>query len=310
MYESNKNDCDLDFDLHAIWQDSSGIPMPPPCLATDPGKARQISSDEGEPAGYGIQGSSVIECFVHPTYDKLPAFKWMGPDPLSMSTQASDMFFYMSAFAFPIEVHWIEFRLVRFDRKTGERIGERLFILPRIETALGNLCREHGNFVFVNITQVEQVSLHRPRLQRYLQMFHSESLLCDETCGSVYILLMGSKTSRAENDAFTEQNSSHSAWAWQAFSTKVQIVMDTLDYRNLRNCAIGAIIGMLGFSYFVIDLLMFLVFHFPSTQESIPYALAVIAFGGGIAVWYLCVVFQNVFNAFHKEEATNGQASM
>ena len=86
--------------------------------------------------------------------------------------------------------------------------------------------------------------------------------------------------------------------------------MDTLDYRNLRNCAIGAIIGMLGFSYFVIDLLMFLVFHFPSTQESIPYALAVIAFGGGIAVWYLCVVFQNVFNAFHKEEATNGQASM
>jgi hypothetical protein len=86
--------------------------------------------------------------------------------------------------------------------------------------------------------------------------------------------------------------------------------MDTLDYRNLRNCAIGAIIGMLGFSYFVIYLLMFLVFHFPSTQESIPYALAVIAFGGGIAVWYLCVVFQNVFNAFHKEEATNGQALM
>jgi hypothetical protein len=134
-------DCDWDLDLHAIWQDSSGIPMPPPCLATDPGKARQISSDEGEPAGYETQGSSVIECFLHPTYDKLPAFKWIGPDPLSMSTQASDMFFYMSAFAFPIEVHWIEFRLVRFDRKTGERIGERLFILPRIETALGNLCR-------------------------------------------------------------------------------------------------------------------------------------------------------------------------
>ncbi|CAG8905390.1 unnamed protein product [Penicillium nalgiovense] len=39
--------------------------------------------------------------------------------------------------------------------------------------------------------------------------------------------------------------------------------MDTLDYRNLRNCAIGVIIGTLGFSYFVIYLLMFLIFHFP-----------------------------------------------
>ncbi|KAJ5704811.1 hypothetical protein N7536_000500 [Penicillium majusculum] len=86
--------------------------------------------------------------------------------------------------------------------------------------------------------------------------------------------------------------------------------MDTLGYRNLRNYAIGAIIGMLGFSYFVIYLLMFLVFHFPSTQESIPYALAVIAYGGGIAVWYLCVVFQNGFNAFHKEKSTKEQDSM
>ncbi|CAG8146940.1 unnamed protein product [Penicillium salamii] len=134
-------DRDLDFDIHATWQDSSGIPMPPPCLATDPGKARQISSDEVEPSGYENQGSSVIECFLHPTYDKLSAFKWMGPDPLSMSTRASDMFFYMSAFAFPIEVHWLEFRLVRFDRKSGESTGEHLFFLPRVETALRNLCR-------------------------------------------------------------------------------------------------------------------------------------------------------------------------
>ncbi|CAG8365789.1 unnamed protein product [Penicillium salamii] len=86
--------------------------------------------------------------------------------------------------------------------------------------------------------------------------------------------------------------------------------MDTLGYRNLRNYAIGAIIGMLGFSYFVIYLLMFLIFHFPSTQESIPYALAVIAFGGGIALWYLCVVFQNGFYALHKEEAAKEQDSM
>ncbi|CAG8893574.1 unnamed protein product [Penicillium nalgiovense] len=65
--------------------------------------------------------------------------------------------------------------------------------------------------------------------------------------------------------------------------------MDTLDYRNLRNCAIGVIIGTLGFSYFVIYLLMFLIFHFPSSQQSIPYALTVMAFGGGSAIWYLYI---------------------
>lgn len=86
--------------------------------------------------------------------------------------------------------------------------------------------------------------------------------------------------------------------------------MDTLDYQNLRNHAIGAIIGMLGFSYFVIYILMFLVFHFPASQESIPYALTVIAFGGGIAVLYLCVVLQNTFSAFHKKESTKEQDSM
>ena len=39
----------------------------------------------------------------------------------------------MSAFAFPKEVHWVETRLVLFDRKPGESIGEHLFFLPRVE---------------------------------------------------------------------------------------------------------------------------------------------------------------------------------
>jgi hypothetical protein len=86
--------------------------------------------------------------------------------------------------------------------------------------------------------------------------------------------------------------------------------MDTVDYRNLRNYGISVIIGILGFSYFAIYLLMFLVFHFPTSQESIPYALTVIAFGGGIALWYLCVVLQGGLSAFHKEEPTKQQDSM
>jgi hypothetical protein len=137
----------LDVDLHANWQESSGIPTPPPCLATDSNNSRQILTDAGEPAGYETPGAFLIEYHIHPTYDKLSAFKWMGPDPLSMSTQASDLFLYMSAFDFPNEVHWVEFRLVRFDRKSGESTREHLFFLPRIETATRNLRRVRGHLL-------------------------------------------------------------------------------------------------------------------------------------------------------------------
>jgi hypothetical protein len=60
---------------------------------------------------------------------------------VSISTQASDIFLYMSALLFPKKVHWIEFRFVRLDRVSGETIGEDLFFLPRVEIALGNLYR-------------------------------------------------------------------------------------------------------------------------------------------------------------------------
>ncbi|KAJ5203011.1 hypothetical protein N7449_005090 [Penicillium cf. viridicatum] len=140
-------DRDLDLDLPAIWQESSDIPTPPPCLATDSDNPRRILSDGGEPVGCGTLGSSLIECLFHPTYDKLSAFKWTGLDPLSMFTQASDMFLYMSAFAFPKEVQWIEFRLIRFDRKFGEITGEHLFFLPRVETVTWNLRRVRGQLL-------------------------------------------------------------------------------------------------------------------------------------------------------------------
>jgi hypothetical protein len=58
-----------------------------------------------------------------------------------MSTSASDLFLYILAFAFPKEVPWIEFRLDRFNRKSGESTREHLFFLPRVETATWNLRR-------------------------------------------------------------------------------------------------------------------------------------------------------------------------
>ncbi|CAG8571124.1 unnamed protein product [Penicillium salamii] len=134
-------DYDLDLDLHAIWHESSNIPTPPPCLATDPNDLWQDLLGKDDHAEYETQGPSVIECLFYLNLDSLSGFKWTGPDPLSISTQASDIFLYMSALLFPNEVHWIEFRFVRFDRTSGETIGEDLFFLPRVETALGNLCR-------------------------------------------------------------------------------------------------------------------------------------------------------------------------
>jgi hypothetical protein len=135
-------DHDLDLDLHAIWHECSGIPTPPPCLATDPNDLGQDFLGKDDPAEYETQEPSFIECLFYPTLDSLSGFKWTGPDPLSNSTRASDIFLHMSALLFPKKVHWIEFRFVRFDRVSGETIGEDLFFfLPRVETALGNLCR-------------------------------------------------------------------------------------------------------------------------------------------------------------------------
>ncbi|CAG8889979.1 unnamed protein product [Penicillium nalgiovense] len=64
-----------------------------------------------------------------------------------MSTQASDLFLYMSSFAFPNEVHMVEFRLLRFDRKSGDSIREHLFFLPRVETATWDLRRVRGKLL-------------------------------------------------------------------------------------------------------------------------------------------------------------------
>jgi hypothetical protein len=59
-------DYDLDLDLHAIWHESSSIPTPPPCLATDPNDLWQGLLGKDDHAEYETQGSSLIEClFLH-----------------------------------------------------------------------------------------------------------------------------------------------------------------------------------------------------------------------------------------------------
>ncbi|CDM32610.1 unnamed protein product [Penicillium roqueforti FM164] len=101
--------------------------LPPPCLATDPNDLWQDSFGKDDPAEYGTQEPSLIEYLFYPNLDSLSGF--------------SDIFLQISALLFPKEVHWIEFRFVRFERVSGKTIGEDMFFLPRVEKALGNLRR-------------------------------------------------------------------------------------------------------------------------------------------------------------------------
>jgi hypothetical protein len=134
-------DYDLNLDLHAIWHEPSGIPTPPPCLATDPNDQWQDFLGKDDPAEYETQGSSFIECLFYPNLDSLSGFKWTGPDSLPNSTRASDIFIHTSALLSHEELHWIEILFVRFDRVSGDTIGEDLFFLSQVETAMGNLYR-------------------------------------------------------------------------------------------------------------------------------------------------------------------------
>jgi hypothetical protein len=103
----------------------------------------QDSFGKEDPTEYKAQGSSLIECLFYPNLDSLSGFKWTGPDSLPNSTRASDISLHTSALLSHEEVHWIEILFVRFDRVSGDTIGEDLFFLPQVETAMGNLYRIH-----------------------------------------------------------------------------------------------------------------------------------------------------------------------
>jgi hypothetical protein len=88
-----------------------------------------------------VYGLSLVDCVFYPNHETQQSFPWTGPDPLSPSTKAEDIFIYFSAFLLSEEVYWVEFRLSRFDSFSDELMGEHLFFLPRFETAMGNLSR-------------------------------------------------------------------------------------------------------------------------------------------------------------------------
>ncbi|CAG8140906.1 unnamed protein product [Penicillium nalgiovense] len=142
----NELEHDFDLDVYAIWRESSCIPTPAPSLAADYDVWLGFFN-VAEPAAYEAQGHHLVECFFHPNQENQSGFKWTGPDPLSFSTLADDLFLYLSTFFLAEEVYRVEFRLARFDQLTGERVGEHMFFLPRVETIMGNLRRVRGQIL-------------------------------------------------------------------------------------------------------------------------------------------------------------------
>ncbi|KAJ5128053.1 hypothetical protein N7448_008832 [Penicillium atrosanguineum] len=140
---------DFDLELHAIRRESSGIPTSPPCLTTDRASSGLASLNLAESAGYEEQGPSLVKYFFHPNREDPSGFEWTGPDPLSVSTQSEDLFLFISKIFLTEEIHWVEFRLARLDRITGDMIGEHRFFLPRVETVMGNLCRTRQQILII-----------------------------------------------------------------------------------------------------------------------------------------------------------------
>jgi hypothetical protein len=79
--------------------------------------------------------------------------------------------------------------------------------------------------------------------------------------------------------------------------------------QNVRDCALGASIGIFGFSYFLIYALQFFIFHFPSTPGEIIVALSVTGFGIGTALWYLNLIYHHVIRVFEYEGTKDEQDS-
>ncbi|KAJ5771494.1 uncharacterized protein N7511_003545 [Penicillium nucicola] len=150
MNKLNQNgllDDDFDLDLHAIWRESSCIPAPPPCLCADHENPELDFQNELNSISYKGQGSPQVEYLFHPNNDNQPGFKWTGPDLLSFSTQPEDLFLHMSAFFIFEELYWLELSLAKIHQFSGETVGEYLFFLPRVETAMGNLRRVRGQIL-------------------------------------------------------------------------------------------------------------------------------------------------------------------
>ncbi|KAJ6115471.1 hypothetical protein N7486_001249 [Penicillium sp. IBT 16267x] len=148
MDGSMRNDYDLEFELDGICQDFYDIVASPPKLSTEHYLPGQASWEVPKLTGYKTQRPCRVEYYFQTNKEELLALRWTAPDPLCVSTQASDIFLYLSK-VFLLEASWVEFRLTKVNFITGETIGEHLFFLPQVETIMGNIHRPSIQIVFI-----------------------------------------------------------------------------------------------------------------------------------------------------------------
>jgi hypothetical protein len=79
--------------------------------------------------------------------------------------------------------------------------------------------------------------------------------------------------------------------------------MKSFAVQNPFDSALACVLSIFSLGYFSIFLYQFIFSHLPSTQESIPMALSMIAFGSGVVLWSLSVLCHRAFNIFEVRTA-------
>lgn len=75
--------------------------------------------------------------------------------------------------------------------------------------------------------------------------------------------------------------------SFPSFETCLLLNLSAMNANRLASCLCGAIIGSLGFFYFLVYTLQFLLFHMPSSPEVVPATLAVLLFALSVAFCHL-----------------------
>ncbi|CRL29512.1 Hly-III related [Penicillium camemberti] len=83
--------------------------------------------------------------------------------------------------------------------------------------------------------------------------------------------------------------------------------MASQQTEKLRDCAVITTIHLFGSSYFLLFVLHFLIFHFPSTPEAILNSVAVLFFCAGVLFWCISTILYRILAAAAQGNTTGWQ---
>ncbi|KAJ6126136.1 hypothetical protein N7471_010629 [Penicillium samsonianum] len=134
--------CHLDFDHAALWTRLLDVHEPPSVLSTGH-ESLYLDNISRFPLSTErpIDPLPIIEGYFCPSSDSGYFLKWTGPDLLSSSTSADDVFHYLSKFYLSEKSDWADIRLCVLSNATEEIVAVYPFFLLRTESILGNLSR-------------------------------------------------------------------------------------------------------------------------------------------------------------------------